>query len=249
MTKKYTLILAGQLFFGVITSFGMKNSAPPVDNGRALIKAAGREGHLEQIQQLLATTNPNYATESGVTALHEVTASTDDIGKLMLLVKAGAKVNAQTKGSLKTALHYAAQLDRTGAVIMLIEAGADTKLIDKRGMTPFKWAKSDFEQTRKAFISTISPQDLLPKLSQILALKNGGAYSKDAGEIIATTILPELIEARLALIPEYCYLKSDYPKTDNPEESLKETLRDAMIASINRVIREAPCLQDDTTLK
>lgn len=250
--RKQTILL----FFSLMLGFhlqAMETTAKITKRNKQLMSLAS-EPHGKSIEAMTALlaqgADPNYVTDNGISCLHEAVCSGHDVSnKLEVLILAGAHVNAQVKTVLKTPLHYAACLNQTQAVIDLIEAGADTNIQDSRGMTPFKWTKSEFVHTRKTFISTISCQELLPKLPQILALKRNGAYSEDAGEIIATIILPELIEAHLALIPQFCYLKSDYPETAVPEESLKAILRTAMIASINRVIRKAQCLQAITAHK
>ena len=61
-----------------------------------------------------------------------------------VLLKAGANVNAQ-EGQKRTVLHFAVRKQLNDIITLLLDAGADASIKDKRGKTPFDYAKGDPE--------------------------------------------------------------------------------------------------------
>ena len=77
--------------------------------------------------------------------LHKA-AKAGDVAKLNRLIKAGADVNATSKGGWTpgwTPLHGAASEGHTDAVIAPLEAGADVNATSKGGWTPLRRAADE----------------------------------------------------------------------------------------------------------
>ena len=82
------------------------------------------------------------ARDSGdATALH-IAAAMNDLDMLVLLIKYGADVNAQTQNGFSP-LHWAASRDALATCEYLIVAGADLDAATDHGITPLHWAAAN----------------------------------------------------------------------------------------------------------
>ena len=61
-----------------------------------------------------------------------------------VLLKAGANVNAQ-EGQKRTVLHFAVRKQLNDIITLLLDAGADASIKDRKGKSPFDYAKGDPE--------------------------------------------------------------------------------------------------------
>lgn len=73
------------------------------------------------------------------TPLHLAAKSGFDSTAISALLEGGAELEAKDRRG-QTALHYAAQNDRTAAVSALVDAGANVDAEDREGRTPLHWA-------------------------------------------------------------------------------------------------------------
>jgi serine/threonine-protein phosphatase 6 regulatory ankyrin repeat subunit B len=117
--------------------------ATDANGGTALTEAAAN-GHRDNVRLLLnAGANPNvHLTASGYTALM-LAAERNDVEMLGLLLEAGVEVNAADVSGL-TALMWAAYSAETGpttAVEMLLLAGADPAIVNRKGETAIALAR------------------------------------------------------------------------------------------------------------
>lgn len=106
---------------------GADANTKDTDGSPALVQAA-LFGNAMTIELLLERgANPNAATPAGLTALH---VGAGDLAKTRALIAHGADVNAKTKAG-RTPLLIAARQDGAYAVVkLLLEKGADPKVVD-----------------------------------------------------------------------------------------------------------------------
>ncbi len=150
-----------------------------------------------------------------------------------LLIKAGADINAAREIFGWTPLHSAAKLGKAEAVRILIEAGADVNALDNDGNIPMQLAKpKDRVAVIRAFVTSVSPGDIQHVIPGIIALtKKSSSLGKDAGSVVASHLIPQIVREKLALAKQYL--------PDVPEDQLRQDI----IASINRVIKQSPHIQ------
>ncbi|KAF3070177.1 Ankyrin-2 [Trichoderma lentiforme] len=110
--------------------------------------------------------NLNSRDNSGRTALHYASLrQSRDYGILFLLLKAGSKAAINlTDDSGQTLLHYEAESGRAGSadyLQILIDHGADPRITDKYGFSPFLWAVvAGQEQTTSQLLRTDTGTDV-----------------------------------------------------------------------------------------
>lgn len=115
-------------------------------NGRTLLHLAAQDGNLEVAAWLLDRgADPNAGNdceapcaERGQTPLHDALSFKDD-EMSMLLLDRGASVN-QAAANGRTALHEAGARGRLGGAFVLCRYGADPRLADAAGKTPYDLA-------------------------------------------------------------------------------------------------------------
>ncbi|MBI5037011.1 ankyrin repeat domain-containing protein [Candidatus Micrarchaeota archaeon] len=115
----------------------------------AAIKTLG-ENHAQTVQLLLKSgASTEIKSERGRTPLHEAAESGNEEAAKLLL-KHGAFVNARTKRSKRTPLHYAAYLGRGSAVAkLLLEHGAYPNAKDHQGYTPLHSAAMSMDYSEE----------------------------------------------------------------------------------------------------
>jgi ankyrin repeat protein len=108
----------------------------------ALRDVASSNGDYDQALEMLLThgADPNAADPAqGFTALH-LAAMSRKTGAMSLLLKHGAKVNAQAKDG-RSPLHFAVMNSNQEVAAVLLDSGADPNLRDNNGTTPLDIAK------------------------------------------------------------------------------------------------------------
>jgi uncharacterized protein len=121
-----------------------KIARPGVDEyGRAPLHYAARDGDCRVVEELLRTAaDPNAQDDDGWTALH-FAAQSNSVTCARALLAAGARVDLRDSHGntpLSTAV-FNARGD--GAVIVLLrEAGADPRAVNKHGVSPVKLART-----------------------------------------------------------------------------------------------------------
>ncbi len=115
-------------------------------NGRtAILNAAEDNPNPDIIAALLrGRADANAENKDGKTPLMGVAQNTDcerPLDAISMLVKAGGQVDARDRSFGQTALMWAARNFNPDVVKALIEAGADVKIKDKRGLTALYWVR------------------------------------------------------------------------------------------------------------
>ena len=167
----------------------------------------------------------------------------DDMSIVLMLLKAGADINAQSrtylKQSPKTPLLAAFLKNKIDAVRLLIESGAvidptqsmSTGIRNASAMRSKEGLRVP-EDLLKAMTTSVSPaeiQHLIPTvIASVMKQNNTG---KDIATIIANNVVTELVSEKLALAKEFL------PKVPEAE------LRAAIEQSIQRVLNNTPKLQ------
>ena len=102
------------------------------------LRTACGQGDLVLVKRLLSQgADVNSTDRDGWSVLH-FPAPTVCVEVVKTLIEAGANLNAQTKKSKWTPLHFAAYSESSlDAAIALLNAGADVTLTDAAGRTPF----------------------------------------------------------------------------------------------------------------
>ncbi len=139
------------------------------------------------------------------------------------------------------------QDEATATILTLIEAGADTNVPDKEGITPLTRALKESEDksssltkntlaTLRAFFTTVSPKEIQHVIPALITLKSplraGLPFPREIGFMIAEQIIPTIVEEKLALAKQYLI------------EYNEAQLRQEIIASINRVIKNSPVIKN-----
>ncbi|ODM93225.1 Ankyrin repeat domain-containing protein 39 [Orchesella cincta] len=89
--------------------------------------------------------DPNATDKYGYTALHYA-ARNGCLDAAKTLIKCGADCNAQTGSLRATPLHRAVTAKKTEMVRLLVQSGANLKLKDSDGLTPFDRAMKEGHQ-------------------------------------------------------------------------------------------------------
>jgi ankyrin repeat protein len=210
-----------------VVSGGYDLNEPLDEYNRTLLFFACQSGQANKIKLLLKYgADPNISTkgdveDKGMTPLMKavsewVSPNTMDIETIRALIKAGAKVNAQTERG-NTALMYAASMPRQGLssdiIRLLIESGADVKIKTKNG--------------RNVLFSL--SYELEPEIVKLLLEKGADPKQKDADG--ATPLMvqckPDIIKilidagtdvsartkdgkTALIVLPEFCHDPASY---------------------------------------
>ena len=128
------------------------------------------------------------------------------------------------------------------AIQAVIEAGGDVHAENSSGKTPLDFMK-EYDQPGpvcKALITTVSPQEIQHIIPSIIILTNPKrdpgkqtVLNKNVGSIIASQLIPVIINEKLALANKYLLYHS----------KSKAELQTAIEQSIRRVIRKSPRIQ------
>ena len=206
---------------------GYDLNEPLDDYNRTLLFFACQSGQAGKIKLLLKYgADPNISTKGdvedvGMTPLMKavsewVSPNTMDIEAIRALIKAGAKVNAQTESG-ETALMYATFMPRKGLssdiIRLLTESGADARIKDKDGKTVLSYLNYDLE----------------PEIVKLLLKKGVDAKKKDKDGVTPLMrqcdpdIIKLLIDAgtdvnarnkegktALIVLPEFCHIPESY---------------------------------------
>jgi ankyrin repeat protein len=114
----------------------------------ALTAAVGMKRNYNMVKFLLAVgANPNLKSEAGLasTPLNTAIGPSENPGVkpiVILLLKAGAQISAPDDTYGMTPLHFAALFQNVAVAKILLEAGANVTLKDKKGKTPLDYAES-----------------------------------------------------------------------------------------------------------
>ena len=104
-------------------------------NSVTALRLACQTGNEDAVSELLkAGADPNIVDEAGETCLHTAIRSKCSPNNLEALITHFADVNATNKNS-ETALRLAVQMKHSDAIIVLLEAGADSNIEDKKDYT------------------------------------------------------------------------------------------------------------------
>ena len=117
-----------------IINYGADVNAVNKDNETALMEACNK-GKIDVINGLLdARANPNIADANGCTCLHHAAGGDCSKDVLQIIINHGTDVNATTKGK-ETALMKACKKGNINVVNVLLNAGADTSIVDAHSDT------------------------------------------------------------------------------------------------------------------
>ena len=133
MGGKLRVKIAGLLCFSVLLWGASPADSPVAD--------AAMRGDLDGVRSLLADgADVNTAQADGMTALHWA-AENGDTDMSMLLIPAGANLEAVTRIGDYTPLHLATRLGSTAVALTLLEAGANPRAVTGTGrVTPLHFA-------------------------------------------------------------------------------------------------------------
>ena len=102
------------------------------------IASAVQQNNGDKVSEYLAKGgNPNAVSRFGDPLLYLAVGRQGGVEVTKILIKAGAKINAQSKSGI-TALTSAASWCNAEEVILLIQGGADVNLKGKNGRTPIQ---------------------------------------------------------------------------------------------------------------
>lgn len=111
--------------------------------GRTPLMIGAQQGYCRVVRALLNRgAKVSLVDNEGGTALH-VSAPLGHLAVTLLLVKAGADLEARTPKGHYTPLHLAATHGRSEVSTMLVEAGADLEASTNEGYTPLHLAAMD----------------------------------------------------------------------------------------------------------
>jgi ankyrin repeat protein len=126
-------------------------------NGDTPLHLAIRSGSLKAARVLIeAGADLSLANNEGVQPLMLAAMKKNGEFMVSLLISHGARINATDQNG-DTALHHAAQAGRLPSVRVLLNAGANLKLINRRGYTPEECARRFMQRPVVKFLREFRP--------------------------------------------------------------------------------------------
>eukprot|EP00966_Prymnesium_polylepis_P334511 7389886-Prymnesium_polylepis.1 len=197
----------------------VQGSAPLM---RIVVAAAAREGSLE------------LASRRGHTALHGASWMDGNGEMTSVLVSGGASTEARNLMSGDTALHYAARAGNHGAIVALLDGGADTAAVDFSGASVVDMAQWHGHRRVLALLRKRSQQEGIAPTGRACERR------PDQAPLVATGGVTAMFERALGAFPQYSpTVLSRDPWVVSLDDFVSETEAERFVAACGNLFSSA----------